>query len=78
MRDWPLAVCDATSVDHADLVPTDIIYPNYVAENCMLHFNEKQQWYWLPDQKADEILVFKAVDSECQSSWRESPPFAPL
>jgi hypothetical protein len=74
VRDWPLAVCDATSVDLADLVPTDIIYPNYVAENCMVHFNENQKWYWLPDQEADEVLVFKAVDSDDPNSWRESPP----
>jgi hypothetical protein len=40
----------------------------------MVHFNEKQKWYWLPDQEADEVLTFKAVDSDDPSFWRESPP----
>ncbi|TAQ86919.1 hypothetical protein B7494_g4747 [Chlorociboria aeruginascens] len=56
VRDWPLALCDATSVDQADLVDADVIYPNYLAENRMVHFNEDQKWYWLPDQAANEIL----------------------
>jgi ATP-dependent protease Clp ATPase subunit len=41
--DWPLAVCDATTVDEADLVDTDVIYPNYIAQNRMLHFNPKRK-----------------------------------
>lgn len=70
--DWPLAICDATTVNQADLVPTDIIYPTFVTENFMVHFNEESQWYWLPEQKANEMLVFKAVDSHDASSCRES------
>jgi hypothetical protein len=66
--DWPLAICDATSVDQADLVAADIIYPNYHAENRMVHFNENQKWYWLPDQAANEVLTFKAIDSDNPSS----------
>lgn len=69
VRDWPLAVCDATSVNKKDLIPTDIIYPAYIAENCMVHYNVKQKWYWIPDQKSDELLVFKAVDSKEPRSW---------
>lgn len=68
VQDWPLAICDARTVDQADLVPTDVIYPTFVTENYMVHFNEKNRWYWLPDQKADEVLVFKAVDSDEPSS----------
>ncbi|RHZ68076.1 hypothetical protein CDV55_107860 [Aspergillus turcosus] len=66
--DWPLAICDATSVEPDDLVAADIIYPKFIAENYMLHHNENQRWYWLPDQKADEVLVFKAHDSEGSAS----------
>jgi hypothetical protein len=72
VRDWPLALCDAASVDQADLVDADVIYPNYLAENRMVHFNEGQKWYWLPDQAANEILVFKAVDTEYRTSHGES------
>jgi len=35
----------------------------------MVHFNENQRWYWLPDQEANEILAFKALDSTDLNSW---------
>ncbi|CAI7659319.1 unnamed protein product [Penicillium palitans] len=72
VRDWPLALCDASSIDPADFVPSDIIYPNYVAENLMLHYSSNQTWYWLPDQQPDEVLVFKAVDSDKRDNHRTS------
>ncbi|OAA70228.1 hypothetical protein ISF_02202 [Cordyceps fumosorosea ARSEF 2679] len=68
VKDWPLAVCDATSVERSDLLPADVIYPNYLAENCMIHFNPNQRWYWLPEQESDEILIFKAIDSSNPTS----------
>jgi len=68
VRDWPLAVCDASTVDLHDLVDMDVLYPNYLAENRMVHFNENQRWYWLPDQSPDEVIVFKAVDSDRMDS----------
>lgn len=55
----------------ADLVPTDIIYPKYQAENFMIHFNPSQRWYWIPDHQDDEVLVFKAIDSESLTSYRK-------
>ncbi|KAM7214456.1 hypothetical protein V8F06_010150 [Rhypophila decipiens] len=69
VEDWPLAVCDARTVKQEDLVPADIIYPDYVAENCMVHYDENQKWYWLPEHGENEVLVFKAVDSEKPGSW---------
>lgn len=38
----------------------------------MVHFNRNQKWYWLPGQKDDEVLVFKAYDSDNKGSWRKS------
>ncbi|KAF2753096.1 hypothetical protein EJ05DRAFT_490317 [Pseudovirgaria hyperparasitica] len=70
VRDWPLAICDASTVDQNDFVDTDVIYPSYIAENRMLHYNSEQQWYWLPDQKKDEVLVFKAIDTDDAISSR--------
>lgn len=65
MQDWPLAICDATSVNQADLVPSDIIFsPDSITENFTVHFNPEQKWYWLPNQSEDEVLVFKAFDSD--------------
>jgi len=71
VRDWPLALCDASSVDPADLMASDVIYPKYLAENRLVHFNKDQNWYWLPDQTTDEVLLFKAVDSDVSTSCRK-------
>ncbi|CAK7229737.1 hypothetical protein SCUCBS95973_007329 [Sporothrix curviconia] len=70
VHDWPLAICDATTLDRArDLLPSDVVYPQYVAENYMVHYSPRQKWYWLPDHQPDEILVFKAFDSGDAGSW---------
>lgn len=66
-------MCDATSVEQSDLVASDVIYPNYLAENYMVHFNPNQRWYWLPKHESDEILVFKAIDSGNPTSSRKFP-----
>ena len=71
VRDWPLAICDASSLSKDDLVSSDVLYPKYVTENMYLHFDESQKWYWLPDQSEDELLLFKAMDSGSSCSWRE-------
>ncbi|KDN68941.1 hypothetical protein CSUB01_09359 [Colletotrichum sublineola] len=71
VRDWPLAICDARTVDTADLIPSDVIYPTFVTENYLAHYNEQNQWYWLPDHKPNEVLVFKALDSAQPDSFRE-------
>jgi hypothetical protein len=65
-------VCDATTVRLEDLVETDVIWPNYIAENRALHFNDQQKWFWLPDQAEDEVLVFKATDSDLDKAACES------
>lgn len=64
VQDWPLAICDAATVDQSDLVPSDYIHRDYIAENLLVHFNENQRWYWLPNQAENEIFLFKAVDSD--------------
>ncbi|KAK1961466.1 hypothetical protein LY78DRAFT_721992 [Colletotrichum sublineola] len=69
VRDWPLAICDARTVDTADLIPSDVIYPTFVTENYLAHYNEQNQWYWLPDHKPNEVLVFKALDSAQPDSF---------
>jgi hypothetical protein len=70
--DWPLAVCDATTIDPVDKVASDVIYPNYLAENRLIHYHENQAWYWVPHYTQDDILVFKATDSEDENAGK--PP----
>src|SRR5439155_25304908 len=62
--DWPLAVCDASSVDFStDTMPGDLIDRVEVFENMQVHYSPQQRWYWLPDQLPSELLIFKNSDS---------------
>ena len=61
--DWPLALCDARSVDPADLVATDLVYPDRRGEIYGLVYNRVQRWFYLPDMGLDEVLLIKCYDS---------------
>lgn len=63
LRDWPLALCDYTSVDRADLVEVDEVHREDILESHGVQYNPSQEWYFLSDQTEDEILIFKAADS---------------
>jgi len=62
-QDWPLALCDARSVDPADLVATDIVYPDRHGEIYGLLHNPQQLWFYYPDMQLDEALLIKCYDS---------------
>jgi len=68
LRDWPLCVCDASSVAEDDLQTADVIYPDRVAENFQVCHSEGQRWYYIKDQMPDELLVFRATDTEKPTS----------
>src|ERR1700679_176540 len=66
--DWPLALCDGSTVDFEnDTMAGDIVDKDAVFENTQVHFNPEQKWYYLPDQMPEELLIFKNADSEEES-----------
>lgn len=66
--DWPLALCDASTVDvDLDVVPADMLYEKVVTENSIVHYNPKQKWYYLSGQKESEMLLFVGADSEASA-----------
>ena len=64
VRSSPLAICDARSVQPGDLIPAERRHPNRVGEIYQLAFNPEHRWYWFPDMRPDEALVFKCYDSQ--------------
>ena len=65
----PLAVCDATTVSRADLIPTVISEKNgekspYSGFN--LAYNPDQRWSYFPAMRPNEVLAFKIFDSETE------------
>ncbi|ERF72759.1 hypothetical protein EPUS_04812 [Endocarpon pusillum Z07020] len=64
VRDAPLAFCDFTSVDAADLIATDRPSREYVGEVYYVRYNSAQRWYWLSEQTPDELSLFMSYDSD--------------
>ncbi|KAK1770187.1 hypothetical protein QBC33DRAFT_530329 [Phialemonium atrogriseum] len=68
-NDWPLAVCDYSSVDwDNDTTTNDAVHLLRTGENWLLHYNEEQQWYYLSGMEEDDLIVFRNTDSEGQRS----------
>ncbi|KAK9776459.1 putative Major facilitator superfamily (MFS) profile domain-containing protein [Seiridium cardinale] len=69
--EWPLAVCDGTTVEANDLVETDSIRQGSFSTNYYAKYNDRQKWYFLKNQTPDEALIFKHFDSEpdVQAPW---------
>jgi len=62
LKHMPLALCDPTSVDAADIVPTafeGIAPGGAITHHVSLRFNAGQGWYYYPDMTPNEVLVFK-------------------
>ena len=64
VEDAPLALCDRQSVRNADMLECDKIHPDHVGEGLYLKHRAAHRWYWLPQQKHDEALVFLTWDSK--------------
>ena len=83
----PLAVCDARTIDPQDLLPSDLVYPDWTAETYAFAFNPQHRWYWYPYQTPAEATLLKVFDSATDGRARltahtafddpTSPPSAP-
>ncbi|THH19322.1 hypothetical protein EUX98_g8798 [Antrodiella citrinella] len=63
--DWPLALCDFTSVDYKrDLVPTTLKYPDRDGETFNVAFSQNHRWKYLRGMTPDEFLLIKCYDSQ--------------
>ena len=65
----PLAVCDASTVDRADLFDSEVVgglgdFNRRSLWGFNLAFNPAHRWYWVPHMCPWEALVFKLFDSD--------------
>jgi hypothetical protein len=63
----PLAVCDPTTVDRKDNIPTALVgYASTVngadTSQGSLRYNPAQKWYYYPEMTNDEVMVFKQFE----------------
>jgi len=83
----PLAVADAASVAPGDLMIAERRYPNRVGQTYRLKYNPAHRWFYFPEMRRDEALVFTVYDSQKDGRARftphtsfelpDSPPGAP-
>jgi hypothetical protein len=73
--DWPLALCDVRTVDYEkDIVSQDLVFADRLNENSRVYYNKKQAWYYYPNLRDDEIIVFQQMDSRFPSGKGKIPP----
>lgn len=91
VRRSPFAVCDARTVSPSDLNDSEVRGglgdPNRpTLYGYSISFNPKQRWYYAPEMRPEEVLVFKLFDSDASAvQWSAhsafedpgSPPDAP-
>ncbi len=60
----PLAIADAASVAFEDLLIAERRYPDRVGQTYRLRYNSAHRWFYFPEMRREEALVFKVFDSE--------------
>jgi hypothetical protein len=73
----PLAIADSQSIAAKDLVGTERRYPDRVGEIYHLAYNPEHRWYYFPNMRPDEAVVFKCYDSmkDGRSRWSAHSAF---
>jgi len=71
--DTPLALCDAGSVDAAELVAGDVRYANRSGEIYLLRHSPRHRWSFASGLAPYEALVFKQYDSRTDGVARFTP-----
>jgi hypothetical protein len=85
-QDWPLAICDGTSVRDEEGVPNVMVRvpelpdPGNIPARCededelpaasIFHFSPEHRWWYFPAMTRDEVLLVKFHDSDHSNAWR--------
>ena len=71
--DTPLAVADCRSVAPADMVDSDMVYPDRRGEILVVSYNPAHRWFYFPRMRADEAMLIKCYDSRRDIAARFAP-----
>ena len=63
VEDYPLALCDARSLDPLDLIDSERRAPNHSGEIQLAVHAGEQRWYYYSEMRPPEVLLFKTFDS---------------
>jgi hypothetical protein len=73
VRDFPLAICDASTVRFDELVAADHIYRHRVGETYQVLYNPAHCWFYVPEMQTSEALLLKCFDSRTDGTARFAP-----
>ena len=83
----PLALCDAQSLADANLISSDLRYPDRTGEIQAITYNPAQRYFYFPRMQSDELVLIRCFDSALEGPARfsahgafddpQSPPDAP-
>ncbi len=85
-QDWPLAICDGTSLDPEEGVPNTMVVVDALPDQATMygplageaempaasvfHFNPNHRWWYFPNMTRDECILLKFHDSDHGRAWR--------
>ena len=74
VENWPLAVCDASSVESSELLhinfgrpetrETDTFAGGFESGGFVLSHHPQHRWYYYPHMQPEEVLAFKLCDTD--------------
>ena len=64
LRHRPLAICDARTIAAGDLIAAERRHPHRVGEIYHIAHSDDHRWYYVPNMKRTEALVFKTYESD--------------
>jgi hypothetical protein len=73
IRANPLALADARSVAPEDFLVAERRYPHRVGQTYRLKYSPRHRWFYFPEMRRDEALVFKVYDSATDGRARFTP-----
>jgi len=62
--DCPMALCDGSTVTKEDLLLCDNIQKSRLGETMIPIYSPSARWYYLNQQRPDEVLIIKIFDSK--------------
>ncbi len=71
--DQPLVLCDAGSIADGDLVAMERRAEERIGELQVALYNPAQRWYYYPQMRPEEVLLFKTYDSAEDGRARFTP-----
>ena len=64
VKQSPLAVCDASSMEQSDFLETDLLYPDRSGEIYSVTHRPEHHWLYVSDMQASEVMLLKCYDSD--------------